>query len=70
MQMFACPVCEGRKVTGRIIHGESGQTFHLFGLNLPSTSFIVDRPCGTCKGTGEVNEQKYRALTDLPQRVG
>lgn len=61
--MRCCPWCEGRKVTGRMVYGEGGQTFKLGSVATPVVGMIVDRSCGVCGGTGEVSEEKHALLT-------
>lgn len=53
-----CPVCEGRKVTGRLMRTEDGRCFHGLPLLL-----CVDRPCGVCEGRGTVDAATYRRWT-------
>lgn len=56
--LHLCPLCEGRGKTGRLVRGESGQTFH----GLP-VLLCIDRPCGVCGGTGEVGAATFARWT-------
>lgn len=51
--MKPCPVCEGKKVTGKIAKGEDAETVTILGQRIPVVT-MLDQPCNRCGGTGLV----------------
>lgn len=65
-----CPMCQGRKVTGRFKslgcrsdNQKSVLTDFLGMINMRVIGRIVDGPCGTCQGTGKVSADTLARLT-------
>lgn len=63
LTLHRCPVCEGRRVTGRLVYGECPTPAVVAGIRVNVVGAIFDRPCGTCAGTGEVGAETLRRLT-------
>lgn len=58
--MRVCPLCEGKKVVGKL--SPSSQKGTYAGLRVPLLE-ITDQRCKRCSGTGEVTHTEYLRLT-------
>ena len=62
--MQPCPICEGRKITGRLSRADidllapGGKRIQVID--------VTDQPCGACAGSGEVAEEQMAKLTNQP----
>ena len=65
--MKTCPVCEGKKVVGKIARGEDAETAMILGRKIPVFT-ILDQPCASCGGTGLVPDDTAKNRSETYTR--
>ncbi len=60
-----CPVCCGKRVTGKLVNGEGSETItdEDTGQAFRILATIMDQPCRTCEGEGSVGDEVFAELT-------
>ena len=59
--MKICPWCEGKGVTGLLVHGEDSETITVCGVKIPIIGEMHDICCKFCKGVGIVRSDQTQA---------
>lgn len=70
--MKTCPWCEGRKVVGRLAHGEEPDSVTVLGRQLPVIGTMLEVGCRVCNATGRVPDDFSfeRRLAELRRKRG